>query len=264
MMQIEQIRNFFPPALRNSPAHQKYILKEYLQLLILDYLTTTPAIRKLALIGGTNLRLCKGIDRFSEDLHFDCENLGREEFMEMTDAIIVYLQRSGWHVRPGDKSSEKLKAFRRNLYFPELLFDLRLSGYKEERFLIKVECEDQQVDYQPVMTTIKGCGMYFSFPVPGDPILCAMKISALLSRHKGRDFYDCMFLLGQTDPDYTFLSARHSIRDLPELKSALGNLLNNTNLSHKAKDFEHLLFNKENSKKILLMADVVASLCLTP
>jgi len=106
--------------------------------------------------------------------------------------------------------------------------------------------------------------MYFSFPVPGDPILCAMKISALLSRHKGRDFYDCMFLLGQTDPDYTFLSARHSIRDLPELKSALGNLLNNTNLSHKAKDFEHLLFNKENSKKILLMADVVASFCLTP
>ena len=264
MLTLDQIRNFFPPALKDSPAHQKYILKEYLQLLILDYLTTTPYIRKLALIGGTNLRLCKGIDRFSEDLDFDCKNLGREEFMDMTDAIIVYLQRSGWHVKPGDKPSDKLTAFRRSLYFPELLFDLGLSGYKEERFLIKVESEDQQVTYQPVMTTIKGCGFYFPFPVPSDPVLCAMKISALLSRQKGRDFYDCMFLLGLTQPDYAFLIARCGIRNLSELKTAMGKLLNTINLSHKAKDFEHLLFQKANSKKILLMADLVASLRLTP
>ena len=264
MMQFEQIRNFFPPALKDSPAHQKYILKEYLQLLILDFLTTTPAIRKLALIGGTNLRLCKGIDRFSEDLDFDCKGLTREEFMDMTDAIIVYLQRSGWHVKPGDKPSDKLTAFRRSLYFPELLFDLGLSGYKEERFLIKVESEDQQINYKPVMARIKGCGMFFSFPVPDDPVLCAMKISALLSRHKGRDFYDCMFLLGQTQPDYSFLEARWGIRDLAELKTALANRLNVVNLSHRVKDFEHLLFQKTNSKTILLMADFIASLRLTP
>jgi len=162
-------------------------------------------------------------------------------------------------VKPGDKTSDKLTAYRRSLYFPELLFDLGLSGYKEERFLIKVESEDQQVQYQPVMTTIKGCGFYFTFPVPSDPVLCAMKISALLSRQKGRDFYDCMFLLGQTQPDYSFLSARNGIRDLSELKAAIGNLLNTVNLPHKAKDFEHLLFHKENSKKILLMADLVAA-----
>ena len=50
---------------------QKHIVKEYVQLLILDYLSATEHIRKMTFIGGTNLRLAKGIDRFSEDLDFD-------------------------------------------------------------------------------------------------------------------------------------------------------------------------------------------------
>ena len=58
------------------------MLKEYLQLLILDYLTTTPYIKKIALIGGTNLRLTKGIDRFSEDIDFDCKDLSKQEFID--------------------------------------------------------------------------------------------------------------------------------------------------------------------------------------
>jgi len=54
------------------------------------------------------------------------------------------------------------------------------------------------------MTNIKGCGFFFSFPVPTDEVLCAMKLSAMLSRQKGRDFYDAMFLLAQAKPDYHF------------------------------------------------------------
>ena len=257
MIRLEQIRSFYPPVLAESPLHQKYILKEYLQLLMLDILAATSYIRKIVLIGGTNLRLVKGIDRFSEDLDFDCKGLSRDEFMGMTDAILVYLQRSGWRVETRDKPNGNLAAFRRNLFFPELLFDLGLSGYKEERFLIKVESEDQKFDYNPVMTKIKGCGFFFLFPVPDDRVLCAMKISALLSRQKGRDFYDAMFLLAQTAPDYGFLSARCGIRDLSELKAAVGTMLKTADLSNKVRDFEHLLFQKSNSRKILLFKDFV-------
>jgi hypothetical protein len=39
-----------------------------------------------------------------------------------------------------------------------------------------------------------------------DGVLCSMKIAAMLSRAKGRDFYDAMILLAQTQPDYDFLS----------------------------------------------------------
>ena len=198
MMQLELIKNFFPQGIRENASFQKYMLKEYIQLLILDFLSTTPFIKKIVFIGGTNLRLVKGIDRFSEDLDFDCKDFSKEEFMEMTDAVINFLKRDGLRVEVRDRENKKLTAFRRNIHFPELLFELGLSGHKEERFLIKVESEDQQMPYKPILANVKGCGLYFPFPVPPDSVLCSMKISAMLSRGKGRDFYDVMFLLAQT------------------------------------------------------------------
>ena len=78
MIQIEQLKNFFPPFLSENLSFRKYMLKEYLQLLILDYLATTPFVRKTTFIGGTSLRLVYGIDRFSEDLDFDCKDFSKE------------------------------------------------------------------------------------------------------------------------------------------------------------------------------------------
>ena len=68
MIDIEYIRSFFPPSIARESRFDRYMLKEYLQLLILDHLTTTPYINKVAFIGGTNLRLIQGIDRFSDYL----------------------------------------------------------------------------------------------------------------------------------------------------------------------------------------------------
>lgn len=65
MIQIEQIRNFFPALIRDNQVYDKQMLKEYLQLMVLDYLSSTQFIKKMAFIGGTHLRLVKGIDRFS-------------------------------------------------------------------------------------------------------------------------------------------------------------------------------------------------------
>lgn len=66
------------------------MLKEYLQLMILDYLSSTPTIQKMVFIGGTKPALVKGIDRFSEDLDFDCKELSKEEFVEMTNGVPVF------------------------------------------------------------------------------------------------------------------------------------------------------------------------------
>ena len=40
MIRIDDLRNFYPPLVRDNPMHSRYILKEYIQLLILDYLST--------------------------------------------------------------------------------------------------------------------------------------------------------------------------------------------------------------------------------
>jgi len=260
MIQIEQIRNYFPPQIRGNSGFDKHILKEYLQLMILDFLSSTPYIRKMAFIGGTNLRLVKGIDRFSNDLDFDCKDLSRDEFIEMTNGVIRFLERSGLRVETRDKDNPKLTAFRRNIHFPELLFDLGLSGHKEERFLIKIETQDKGIVYPPVITNIKGCGFFFPFPVPPDGVLCSMKIAAMLGRAKGRDFYDLMFLLSQSNPDYDFLSKRCGVHNLQEFKEATAELLKTVDLKKKQKDFENLLFNKANSEKILRFGDFIHSI----
>lgn len=251
MIRIDDLRNFYPPLVRDNPMHSRYILKEYIQLLILDYLSTTQWIKKISLIGGTCLRLLKGIDRFSEDLDFDCKELSKEEFMLMTDDIINLLHRNGFKAEARDKENIRIKAFRRNIHFAELLFDFGLTGHREECFLIKVEAQDQKVAYTPVLANIRFNGFFFPFPVPPDSIMCSMKISAMLDRQKGRDFYDVMFLLGQTRPDYSLLSSKHPISGPDDLKKAVEIVLKTVDLKMKSRDFEHLLYNRSNSTRIL-------------
>lgn len=89
MIQPELIKKYFPAELRDIASFQKPMLKEHLQLLILDFLSTTTYVEKIVFIGGTNLRLVKGIDRFSEDVYFDCKNLSKEELFKMTDTIFL-------------------------------------------------------------------------------------------------------------------------------------------------------------------------------
>lgn len=257
MIDINLIKEYFPLHIRENAQFNKDIIKEYIQLMILDFISTTSYIRKMTFIGGTNLRLVKGIDRFSEDLDFDCKNMSKEEFTAMTDDIIVFLQRCGLNVVSKDKDNEKLTAFRRNIQFPQFLFDMGLTGHRDQRFLIKVEAQDQGINYVPDMVNIKGCGFFFPLPVPPDDVLCAMKISALLKRSKGRDFYDTIFLLGFTQPNYNFLKERCGIGTAQELKYAIKEMLKATNLNNKKKDFEHLLFNNKSSNKILRIEEFI-------
>ena len=260
MIQLEQIKNYFPHIEYENADFNKHILKEYIQLMTLNFLSASVYVRKLVFIGGTNLRLVKGIDRFSEDLDFDCKDFSKQEFMEMTDEVIRFLNRSGLNAQPKDKNNERLTAYQRNIYFPELLFDMSLSGHREERFLLKIETQNQQVHYNPIIVNIQGCGYFFPFPVPPTSVLCSMKIAAMLARAKGRDFYDLMFLLSQTQPDYNFLEKRCGIRNLQELQEKTAELLKGIELNVKKRDFEHLLFNKASSEKILRFSEFVQSL----
>ncbi len=79
----------------------------------------------------------------------------------------------------------------------------------------------------------------------------------MLSRQKGRDFYDAMFLLAQTNPDYTYLADRQGIHNLDELKSATAEMLNTVDMDIKKKDFEHLLFYRKNSERILSFREFI-------
>lgn len=258
MIDLQYIRSFFPSFIAQNPVFDKQMLKEYLQLLILNHLSESEYASRVAFIGGTNLRLIRHIDRFSEDLDFDCHLLSEVDFMALTDDIVVFLQKHGLRVETRDRKNDRLTAYRRNLYFPQLLFDLQMSGHRDERFLIKIEAQDQGIAYLPQTCIVTGCGFVFPIQTPPDGVLCAMKISALLSRQKGRDFYDTMFLLGQgLEPDYQFLSERCGMADKESVRQAMLDVAKETNLELKMHDFEHMLFNPENSKRLLYFSEFI-------
>lgn len=260
MIDLNYIRCFFPPAIANNNHFDRYMLKEYIQLMALSHIATTPYIGKVAFIGGTNLRLIQGIDRFSEDLDFDCKEMTESDFMAMTDSVIRYLQLSNIQVEARDNPNPKLTAFRRNLHFPQMLFDLGLTGHREERFLIKVEAQDQGIYYTPQSANINRLGFFFNLQVPPIDILCAMKLSALLTRHKGRDFYDSLFLLSKTRPNYDFLKAKNDIDSLEVLKAEIAAMRSSVNMEMKKRDFQHLLFKEENAERITQFYDFIAHL----
>ncbi|MBR5982747.1 MAG: nucleotidyl transferase AbiEii/AbiGii toxin family protein [Bacteroidales bacterium] len=260
MIDIEYIRSFFPATIANENRFDRYMLKEYLQLQILDHLATTPYISKVSFIGGTNLRLVQGIDRFSEDLDFDCKDLDEKEFMAMTDSVVNYLRNNNIDVETRDKPNPRLTAFRRNLYFPQMLFNLGLTGHRDERLLLKVEAQNHGVAYQPIVANINKMGFFFSIQVPPLDVLCAMKFSAILSRQKGRDFYDTIFLLSKTRPNIDFLRLKTGISSMEELKRAIQNRLAEIDLNQKKRDFVHLLFNETNADRILKFGEVVEML----
>ena len=181
MISLESIRGFFPEELR-AGQFAKHILKEYVECLALEWIARSPWAAKLTFIGGTNLRLTKDIDRFSEDLDFDCKGLAPDDFIRFTDALIAYLVRNGLNVVAKEKESSRLTAMRRSIMFPGLLQDLCLSAFKEERFMMKIEAQDQGREYERAFADVRRCGFFFPVCVPNEATLCAMKLSALLTR----------------------------------------------------------------------------------
>ena len=179
MIDLDFIRSFFPLMIAKDSRFDRYMLKEYLQLLILDYLSTTPYIKKVSFIGGTNLRLIQGIDRFSEDIDFDCKDLSSEEFIAMTDSVVTFLLQNNIDVETRDKPNPNLTAYRRNLYFPQMLFNLKLTGHREERLLLKIEAQDQGIRYQQEIATVNRMGFFFNIQTPPVDVLCAMKFAAI-------------------------------------------------------------------------------------
>ena len=251
MIDLQSLLAYYPPQIASNASFHKHILKEYVELLALEHLSQSPFAPKLVFIGGTNLRLVLGLDRFSEDLDFDCKQLTADEFVAMTDALVEYLRLNGLRVELRDKDNPRLTAFRRNIFFPELLFDMSLTGHREERFLMKIEAQDQGVLYTPKTAMVSRNGFFFPVTTPSTGTLLSMKLSALLARAKGRDFYDSIFLWQQASPDYDFLRERSGIDSPKALKMALYEKLDTTNLALKQKDFEHLLFNPSRSAQIL-------------
>ncbi len=258
MINLDEIKSFFADSLRRNPSHFEYMLKEYFHYRMLYIIFSGEYASKLSFIGGTSLRILHHIQRFSEDLDFDCFRLSREEFISLTDKVIVRLRQEGINVEAEDKEKDlKITAFRRNIVFPGLLFELGLTGHQEKKLLIKIECESHNYKYQPIKPIIQKFNVFTQIFAPSSDILLSMKTGAVLERGKGRDYYDFIFLSGITGPDFGYLESKFGITNYAQLYERILESCETTDFGKKSHDFEKLVFDPAETKKVLFFKEYV-------
>ena len=231
---MEELKPTLKRLLSETPTSKilfaRNILKEYLQVVVLDYLYSHPIYGKLIFYGGSYLAQCYGLPRLSEDLDFvdiggdiDIKILSSdlaEHFNKDTDLKVV-------------SSTQK---FRVLLKFP-ILKELGLAGEADSDLLmLKIEVfrDDGLLRKCPV-ETIPLFKMNRSIIVRAFdlPTLMSTKIRAVLHRKwekinkngvvlatvKGRDYFDLMWYLRKgIMPNMACLK---EVADMDELKRLL-------------------------------------------
>ena len=258
MISFEEIKSFFAEGLRNNISHYEYMIKDYFHYRMLDVIFSGDYASKLSFIGGTSLRILHQMQRFSEDLDFDCFNLSREEFMNLSDMVINRLRLEGINIEADDKEKDqKLAAFRRNIVFPGLLYELGFTGHREKKLLIKIECEPHNYEYESEKPIIQKFNVFTQIFAPSPAILLSMKTGAVLERGKGRDYYDFIFLSGKTKPDFGYLGEKFGILNQAQLYERILETCKTIKFELKSRDFEKLVFDPAETKKVLFFEEYI-------
>lgn len=254
MLTIEQIARQYPTHLQEF---KRSMLREYLQYRILLAIFTSPHAPKLAFLGGTALRIVHNNTRFSEDLDFDNFDLSEVEFEQIAQTIQRSLEREGYAV---EMRSVNKQAWRTYIRLPKVLFDNQLSDLREEKILIQFDTEPHHFQYTPAQAIINKFDVFARINVTPIDILLAQKIYAALNRKraKGRDFYDIVFLLPQTTPNYDYLKQKLAISGPSQLKDKLLAHCQQLDFEDLANDVAPFLFNPTDKQKVALFPDYLA------
>lgn len=253
MISLKEIERQYPESLQS---HKRFMLREYLQYKILEILFNSEFSGKLSFMGGTCLRIVHANTRFSEDLDFDNFNMEASEFDTISATIARRLQSQGYRIEIETVSSG---TFHCHIKFPGLLFEEGLSGYQEEKILISIDTEPQHFDYIPVRTILNKFDVFTAIMVTPPDILLSQKIYAMMNRKrkKGRDFFDILFLLQNTRPNYLYLERKIGIVDGKQLKDKIIQVCKEVDLSKLAEDVAPFLFKEEDARRIELFQEYI-------
>jgi predicted nucleotidyltransferase component of viral defense system len=251
MINLEEIIRQYPAELRKKEFYE-LMVKEYIHHHMLRSLFTGKYAMKISFMGGNALRYFYGIKRFSEDLDFDCSDLNKDQFLDMTSQVQRDLLQFNFQVVIEDKTKDdNLKAFRRTFVFPELKYQLGISQQRDAKFYIKIETQPQNFNYTADVRTLNGFEITTAIRLVPLEIMFSSKILAALTRKKDRDFYDFIFLSGFSKPDFNYLKQKADISNIIQLKSALLQAAIQKNMLKRIHfDCDHMLFNKNDNSKI--------------
>ena len=248
MLNLEDILKTYPQRLHGF---KENILKEYLQYRILDILYGSSFADRLVFLGGTSIRIVHQGVRFSEDLDFDNRGIDEKDFDSLANLIRRELTLDGYEVVIKNVFKG---AYHCHINFPGLLFEQGMSGHKEERILIQIDAEPQRYSYAPEKFLINMFGIFRYINTVPPSLLLSQKIMACLKRkkEKGRDFFDVVFLMGKTAPDYGYLREKVGIGGKEEMIRALRERVDRIDMKGLAQDVEPFLFDPAQKDRISL------------
>ncbi len=238
---------------RPLPPTEQEILnaaREYLQTLILKFIYQSKQGAALSFMGGTCLRICYDLKRYSEDLDFSLDDKKVPfDFPLLVATLEKQISLLGFQVT-SQQHAEKIvqKGF---LSFAGLPGALNLKSFrKEQKIHIKVE-----VDTRPPVLEAGDRESYFVnrfheiFPIlkHSQPTLFTGKILAVLFRAytRGRDYYDLLWHLGnKTAINLIYLNRGHQgtpFKNEAELFEALREKIHRADPAIVLKDIERFL-----------------------
>ncbi|MEK7172114.1 MAG: nucleotidyl transferase AbiEii/AbiGii toxin family protein [Patescibacteria group bacterium] len=239
-------RNFTDQQLLN-------IIREYLQVLILKAIYQSKYGKKLSFVGGTCLRICYNLKRYSEDLDFALDRkMPKYSFAELNEIIAGFLKHTDFEVDLHVQEETVVqKSFIR---ISKILHFFGLSPLKSQKLHVKLE-----IDTNPVHVTDKEIETFFvtkfdeNFPIlkHTDDTLFSGKICAALNRvyTKGRDFYDIMWYLNRrTKINFRYLNKafiqaglKQQFKDKSEVVDKLGGRIKAVDVKDIFKDVNRFL-----------------------
>ena len=253
MLTLQQIEQQYPESLR---AFKRGLLREYLQYKILEIIFASKYASKLSFLGGTALRIVYGNTRFSEDLDFDNFSLTDAEFEGLADRVRIGLEAQGLKV---EIDTVGKTAYRCRVRLPDILFVNELSPHQEEKIMIQVNSLAHEFEYQPDKKILNKFDVFSEIFVTPTDILLSQKIYAAVSRRraKGRDFYDIVFLLSFTKPNYEYLRVKLGITDDEDLRRKFLESIAGYDFKELASDVQVFLFNPADARKVELFQEFI-------
>jgi predicted nucleotidyltransferase component of viral defense system len=205
-MIVEELKSLINrPGIQNkSGLYIRSLLKEYLQIYILNFLYLNSKYKKnFIFTGGTCLRQCFGLNRLSEDLDFDLKS--NVDTTELKTDVEKYFKKEFMY---DDLKISILQKGRQLLIKFPVLQDLGQASESESNWLyVKMDMSPMLSNIFGENTTLKNTNNFNYLVTHYDlPTLMASKVVTILTRQrllgkenlkviKGRDYFDLLWFL---------------------------------------------------------------------
>ncbi|MBI2337026.1 MAG: nucleotidyl transferase AbiEii/AbiGii toxin family protein [Deltaproteobacteria bacterium] len=247
------------------------LAREYLQVLTLKVIFQSPHGAALSFMGGTCLRICYDLKRYSEDLDFCLDGeIKNYDFSKMIEHVKKEMGHLGFSVSTNTHPEKNVqKSFLHIAHLPQIL-NLR-SFRREQKLHIKIEVDQTAIslkDNERESHFVNRCGEIYPILKHTLPTLFAGKVLALLGRpyDRGRDYYDLIWYLSRQtslNVDYinrTLKSKKKAYRNQEELFQKISEKVKAVIPQLILKDIEHFLEDPSERNWILRYQEVYSQL----